>query len=246
MNESVYLDPSTYLESLRGERGRLAALADADLTQTVTPCPEWTIDDLLIHVGRVHRWAMDALEAPPDSAWPKMAPRPERGADTLGWVLDGLGELVDKLTAVGPDRPCFSFGADKTARFWYRRQALETALHRWDAQVTLGDADAIPAELAASGVDEWCEVQRLRWYRPSPDVVGSVHLHATDGEGEWLIETTPDGFQSSIGHKKGDAAIRGSRSDLYLVLWNRRPLTAVETFGDTDLIAGLLTNATVG
>ena len=42
----------------------------------------------------------------------------------------------------------------------------------------------------------------------------TIHLHATDAPGEWMIERTPDGFTYAHGHGKGDVALRGPISDL--------------------------------
>ncbi len=40
--------------------------------------------------------------------------------------------------AVNPDTPAWTFsaaGAPHNVGWWQRRQALETAVHRWDAQI---------------------------------------------------------------------------------------------------------------
>ncbi len=56
-----------------------------------------------------------------------------------------------------------------------------------------------------------------------------MHLHCTDVEGEWLVSA--DG-RVELGHAKGDAALRGSASDLLLALFKRVPLDSVEVVGD--------------
>jgi hypothetical protein len=58
-------------------------------------------------------------------------------------------------------------------------------------------------------------------------VGGSVHLHATDGDGEWFIETG-DGLTWTRAHEKGDVAVRGTTSDLLLLVWGRLGTDAVE------------------
>jgi hypothetical protein len=73
--------------------------------------------------------------------------------------------------------------------------------------------------------------------RPDKALPGSVHLHCTDSEGEWLVH--PDGRVEAI-HAKGDAAIRGPASDLLLALYTRVPLSAVEVIGDAGLAAELV------
>ncbi len=70
---------------------------------------------------------------------------------------------------------------------------------------------------------------------------GSVHLHATDTPGEWVVRPGPDGAPVvTAEHAKGDAAIRGPASDLLLVLWRRVGLDAVEVIGDRAAAAALI------
>ncbi|HQR30574.1 MAG TPA: DsbA family protein, partial [Anaeromyxobacteraceae bacterium] len=48
-----------------------------------------------------------------------------------------------------------------------------------------------------------------RGERPLPS--GSLHLHRTDGPGEWLVRAVDGEVVSTQEHAKGDAAVRGSR-----------------------------------
>ena len=81
------------------------------------------------------------------------------------------------------------FAGPTTAAFWFRRQAHETAVHRWDAQraATPSSVDPIDATLAADGVDEWLEVFVPRFLARTgvpDDLVGAtLHLHCTDEGG---------------------------------------------------------------
>src|SRR3712207_7465665 len=51
-------------------------------------------------------------------------------------------------SAADPAAPTWSFTTDRTAGFWVRRQALETAVHRWDAQHAAGEPERIDPALA--------------------------------------------------------------------------------------------------
>ncbi len=53
----------------------------------------------------------------------------------------------------------------------------------------------------------------------------TIHLHCTDGEGEWLITRAGDDVVVTREHAKGDVAARGTASDLLLFLWGRVPAT---------------------
>jgi hypothetical protein len=68
-------------------------------------------------------------------------------------------------------------------------------------------------------------------------VAGTLHLHATDVEGEWLVRLGEDGVTFTLGHAKGDVALRGTAEDLLLWCWNRVPVDErFEVFGDASLL----------
>ena len=221
------------LDSLKADRGRLADVRADDHGVPVPSCPEWDLRALLVHLGRVHRWARLALDTPPDAEWPSFGAAPPADTNIVEWLLEGLDDLIECLGSSDLDTPAWTFRGPGTRRFWLRRQALETAVHRWDAQQAAGAGpDVIEGLVAADGIDEWCELEAARWFTPSPGLVAKVHLHATDGDGEWIIEVDESGLTWRRGHEKGDVAVRGPRSDLYLSLWNRLSLDSCEVIGD--------------
>jgi uncharacterized protein (TIGR03083 family) len=234
------MDPDRYLASLRDDRDRLAALDEDDLDRTVPSCPEWDLRQLLVHVGRVNRWAKVAMELAPDAEYPRFGPRPGDDESVITWVQDGLADLIAYLESTELDEACWTFVGPGTRRFWARRQAMEVAVHRWDAEHTIGEVAPIDADVAADGIEEWLDVQSSRWFKGGEPITGSVHLHATDGEGEWLVEVDGDRLEWRRGHHKGDVAVRGARSDLMLLAWRRREPSEVEVLGDAGLLDAFL------
>ena len=73
----------------------------------------------------------------------------------------------------------------------------------------------IDQELGAHGIDELLTilVAALGAARPPGDG-RSVHLHATDADGEWLIRFDDGRINVEAGHTSGDAAVRGPAGDL--------------------------------
>jgi hypothetical protein len=63
-----------------------------------------------------------------------------------------------------------------------------------------------------------------------------VHLHRTDGDGEWLV-TIDAAPAIEHGHAKGDLAVRGPAVELLLWALGRGTgdQPAVEVFGDAGL-----------
>ena len=100
----------------------------------------------------------------------------------------------------------------------------------------------VERELAVDGIQEFFDLIPIR---PGSDVRGngeSIHLHCTDGDGEWLARLEPDGLRVTREHAKGDVAARGSASDLLLLIWGReRP--AVDVFGEPAVLAQFLERA---
>ena len=190
------MDHSEYCAAIRREGHALTAAARAAGLDAVVPsCPDWQVADVLGHVGRLHRWVAGIVEsggdAPPDH-WSDAEPPP---ADVrIDWFDAGVDIVADALLGVDPSTAAWSWTDDRTAGFWARRQANETAVHRWDAQLAAGDAQPIDHALAVDGIDEFFGL--IPSWRHESRVRGtgeSIHLHCTDGEGEWLVRLASDG-----------------------------------------------------
>lgn len=216
----------------------LGDAAAADLRAPVPAAPGWDNAELLRHIGMIHgRTSVilrtGTMERP--SRRNGMLPESPEG-DVVEWYRETLAGLVADLRAIeDPDRPVYSFAADhQRAGFWPRRMAQETAVHRVDAEQAVGQpVTPVDAGFAADGIDELFEifVPALGAGR-SPGDGRTVHLHATDTEGEWLIRFDEGTVTVEGGHAKGDAAVRGPAGELLLWLWGRRTLDGLEVFGD--------------
>jgi uncharacterized protein (TIGR03083 family) len=234
------LDHEAHVDAIEAESALFVASAAAsDADARVPSCPDWTVDDLLRHVGTVQRWAAGMVEQrATEPAWRGEIDSPADREELLDWVRDGSVALVAVLRATPPDAEMWTFPGPGPARFWSRRQAHEIAMHRVDAQLASGAVDPIDSDLAADGIDEFFEV--IAPLRLGDRLVGdgeTFHFHRTDGDGEWLVRLTPTGPEIERAHAKGDVAVRGGASDLLLVVRNRAGLDAVEVFGDEALVA---------
>jgi uncharacterized protein (TIGR03083 family) len=215
----------------------LAARA-AGVDAPVASCPDWQVADLLGHVGRLHRWVAAIVESGgegPSDHWSDAEPPP--ADERIDWFDGGVDVVADALSRAGPATPAWSWTTDSTAGFWARRQANETAVHRWDAQTAVGATDPIDHALAVDGIDEFFGL--IPFWKGRSNLHGtgeSMHLHATDGEGEWLVRIGADGVVVTNEHAKGDVALRAPASDLLLFLYGRVGPTAGEAFGDTSLL----------
>jgi uncharacterized protein (TIGR03083 family) len=230
------MDLEAYLGAIDRESADLAAAAArAGLGARVPSCPEWTVAELVGHQGVVHRWATATVGSLSHEriSWRSLSGPPGDDA-LLDWFREGSAALVQTLKEADPDAPVWTFLPDGRVSFWFRRQALETAVHRWDAQLAARSPQPIEAELAADGVDEELGF-RVALGRLPDEGGATVHLHCTDVEGEWLIRLGRPAEIERV-HAKGDAAARGGASELLLVVWGRRPVTTLDVFGDVRLL----------
>lgn len=233
------MEPTTYIETIRTESAALVAAAEtAGMAASVPSCPDWTVADLLVHIGTVQRWAAGhvterrAEREPLPVVDPSLEP-----VALIDWVRAGSAQLVAALETTAPKTEMWTFAGPGTAEFWFRRQAQEVAMHRVDADLASGAPNPIESDLACDGINEFFDV--IVSHRLRDQLVGageSLHFHRTDGDGEWLVRFTPDGPEVEHAHAKGDVAVRGSASDLLLVLRGRIGLDTVEVFGDAELI----------
>lgn len=249
-------DKAFFLDALRRESADFAAAArrNAERTDVAVPgCPEWNLTDLVLHLGGVHRHVtfrvrhgiypfrrftpeeLDEMMALPQeyARWlqteaPRDRPLPD---EVIVWYKQGAENLAQALAEASPEDAVGTwFEPDQTAGFWQRRMAQELGVHRWDAQSVGGETEPIERRLAADGVDEMLDVML-----PADEARGegeSIHLHSTDGAGEWLLRLEPDGVVVEREHAKGDVAVRGTASDLLLYLWGRPVQERLDIVGD--------------
>jgi uncharacterized protein (TIGR03083 family) len=219
----------------------------------VPSCPEWTVGELVRHLGssyrrthanigsgsRVQAWGR--VEVPPDAPGPA-------GPEVVRWFEGELAQLDAVLDALDPDHPAWNWAPQpKTAAFWFRRMAHETAVHRWDAQLATGLPEPIETKLAgdtvAEVVDTFIPAGRRRG---RTDLSGLVQLIAADLGHEWYLRLRGGGVAIlDTGTLLDDdahparAVARGTASDLALAMWGRVAFEVLETAGDEALLDAL-------
>jgi uncharacterized protein (TIGR03083 family) len=237
------MDVSSLIAVVRGE-GR--ALADAagrtELSAAVPPCPGWTVRDLLLHAGGVHRWAAtivgEARTEPVDLDQPYDIVDdlpPDEGL--VDWYRTGNADLVRALAEAPADLECWTFlPAPTPLVMWARRQAHEATIHRSDAEAAAGLPRKVDTATAVDGIDELltCFVsgrgRRLRAKTERTLLVG-----VSDDDARWQIRIGPDRPHAErvTGEVTADDAVTGPASDVYLALWNRIPWDDLTVTGES-------------
>jgi uncharacterized protein (TIGR03083 family) len=240
-----------------------AAVASApSLDVQVPTCPEWTLLDLVQHLGEGRRkWAAivaaGPADAPPAKSASEGAPAAPREREALlAWLAASTQQLLDALREAGPDRGCWTWWggsqSPQTCGAVARHQLQEIAVHTYDAQVTLGAPQPLPGEVALDGVDEFlstCCATTGAW----PHEPAVVDYHATEGR-SWRLWLTADGARTARLPKPGtmsataagedpdaaDASAQGTASELVLALYGRIPVDSLKLDGDRRLFDLLL------
>jgi uncharacterized protein (TIGR03083 family) len=226
------------LEAIRTHGLALADAAEGNLNAEVVKCPGWTVADLVWHVRGVHYfWGsmVDGLLADPDAV-PDLE-RPGDDAQLLADYRRGANWLVHVLGNADQAAPIWTWSHQKDVAFVTRHQVQEAAVHRWDAEMAAGREFGIEPEIAADSVDEFLEHSTPGRNKDAAPLGGSVHLHATDVDGEWVIKEDESGKLSIVqGHERADAALRASASNLLLMLYRRESADRGEIHGDPGVI----------
>ncbi len=232
------MERPSYIASVQADADRLVSVAAGALDRPVPSCPGWSVERLVGHLGRTHRWVTSWVTR---GSGTEIEPAPE-GDAVRDWCRAGTSGLVTALAAAPAEGEVQSWAGPRPAGFWHRRMAIETALHRWDGEeaVEPGSGAPVAAPLAVDAIDElFTVVVPWRGIGDLGTPAWTMHLHATDPDlagGEWLIGLGEAGVTLEHAHAKGDVAVRASASDLLLLLWNRVDAGRAEVFGDAELL----------
>ncbi|GAB2878004.1 maleylpyruvate isomerase family mycothiol-dependent enzyme [Streptomyces deserti] len=257
-----------YCDEIAHQVGQLRAVvtSDADLAGAVPTCPDWSLEDLVRHVGGALRWVelmvrTRAEEEIPEGSVPGYAGPDVRGDAAVldAWLAESGEQVVGTLREAGPDAKVWGWAGILNAGFWARRVTHEITVHRADATLAAGLPFEAPPDIAADAIDEWLQivgfVQRTMPHDAVRELRGpgrSIHLHATDTppelNAEWVIELTEDGVAWRRGHEKASVALRGPLTSVLLAFYRRLPLDApeVEVLGERELLEFWLERATFG
>ncbi len=254
------LGHETYLHHLDEESQRFRdVLAACDLDAPVPSCPDWSARDLLDHLTGVQwHWGTVVRERITEDGELEPPPFPQEREALLAAYDDAGTALRAALRDTDPATEVWMWSEDKRVGFIARRQALEAAVHRMDAELAAGlPVTPVEPALAADGVLEVLDVM----YGGCPlwgsfDPTGpSVVVRCTDTGDEVPVVlgrftgTSPDGtsydetdlsVRSATLETEASAVVSGTADDLLGWLWHRRGRERIELTGDDTTIAELL------
>jgi uncharacterized protein (TIGR03083 family) len=243
------LSHAEYVDHVRADAERMAAVAERGLDVPVPPCPGWTVRDAVEHTAEVflHKVACIREKSFPDP-WP-----PERGDEpTIPYLRRSTDALLGELTSRDERELADTWWWDeRTVGFWGRRMAHEAAIHRVDVEWAHEDVTPIDEALALDGVDEvlrrflagdWSD-------EPFPDRPGTV-VKVRSGGTTWQIVMEPKAVAAQVYLDRWpnlpvEATVSGEPLPMHLWLWGRGPRDQLTVEGDVTAIDHLRTRMRV-
>jgi uncharacterized protein (TIGR03083 family) len=238
------VDHTRLLERLDAEFARLRMVASRDLVAPVPTCPGWRVEDLVRHLANGYlNVVVRRLRMPEDVPRQNLS-----GEDALAAVDRGYASMRALFAARDPGEQVGRTPAE-TVFFWIRRMTHETAIHRIDVEVALGETVVpIPPDVAVDGIDELLAdflAYETREFTDEhkanlSDWAGRPVLVSAGTDG-WRVTLRPDGADVTTAEPEGDAAaaIRGHPSDLLAWLYNREVGEEVAVTGEAAMVAQL-------
>ncbi|NEA34739.1 maleylpyruvate isomerase family mycothiol-dependent enzyme [Streptomyces sp. SID13031] len=222
-----------YLACLQADSARLAEVGRFGLPAEVPSCPGWTVESVLRHVAQVylHKIEILRLGARPDPWPPELDHR-----DAFELYDESRAAIVVALSEAGTELPTWTFSpTDKTSAFWYRRMALETAVHRVDAELAHNVVTPVDRELALDGIDEILTLMLGGpwWEEGDTEHPVDATIRITAAGRSWTTRldatsaTVVAGAEGDV-----DAEVFGDPDDIYLWLWGRRDLNLDQSAGN--------------
>jgi uncharacterized protein (TIGR03083 family) len=235
-----WLDFEAYLRLIRLDSARLAEVGRLGVDADVPSCEGWTVADVLDHTAHVYLHKVELLRS---GARPDPWPPPELAdREPLGLFEEATTALLTELEARDPDAKSVTFWEPElSVGFWYRRMALEIAVHRYDGELAHGVPTGVDEELAVDGIDEALRVMLGGSWWTDFDTAEPLdaRIRVTSGGRSWTV--TAD--QRAVSVVEGDSdpvatEIAGRPEDVFLWLWGRRGSESLAITGDQELAAG--------
>ncbi|XVV14566.1 maleylpyruvate isomerase family mycothiol-dependent enzyme [Actinoplanes sp. CA-131856] len=218
-----WLAAERYAAELEAETTRFAEATSASPPDGIVPtCPEWTVRDLVTHVGTGHRYASQIIKT--DQMQPYgLIPAPENQKSWPSWLSAGAHELIATVEERGFDQQVWTWQPKHpTAGFWLRRMVHDLVVHRFDASA---QGDLAP-DLAADGVADL-----LGSFEMFDRLAGkgeTLQFVAADIDREWHVIRAKDGIEWQETRAPADVTVTAPAQNLVLILNRRQPAPSVD------------------
>jgi len=249
------------LESTVIQTQQLAAWAgDAEPGTPIPTCPEWTLTDLVEHVGATQRWVSrlvgEGISDPGTAFSIGWESAPANPSAWRSWLLDGARGVETTFAGATDDRVVWDpSGAGDGVAFWSRRAFGEISVHRIDAAFALDRDYQIDPTLAGAAIEDWLSTMASSgWAANVPGFADAMRGDgqtiawvADDTDQAWLLRRTAAPLVLTHDRGAADVTINGPARELLQIVSRRLPLDAAQSstvVGDRDELTHLIGNMT--
>ncbi|MEW2500517.1 MULTISPECIES: maleylpyruvate isomerase family mycothiol-dependent enzyme [unclassified Amycolatopsis] len=253
------LNAETVRRAIVDHTRRLAeSAAVAGPGAAVPTAPDWTVTDLVAHVGQTQNWVAEIIErriTDPTQLPTEMAVLPAEPGEWPAWLAESAQRVASACSDDALEAPVFNAAGDERsgARFWMSSMLNEAVVHGLDAANAAGRPADVDAGVAAALIgNHLAMLTSPTWTMQRPESAHAVRgtgqtlqWRATDTDGAWFVERRPDGATWQPGTRQADVTVTGPAQSLLMVLTRRLPLSDGETIsvdGDLDLAQHWLDN----
>lgn len=215
-----------HVEKIARSSARIAELITTENYEIKVPsCPEWTLLDLVTHIGQVQEfWSHCIREGNIHAHWQGEVKGADSHHDAAEHLRYQTKLLIDAIQITPATAPCWTWWEKpQTVSAVARHQVQEAEIHRWDAELTVAEPSPIPLEIAVDSISEFLQVRRSTIEKLK---LPHIQLKASEVNSEWHLGDSATGNTRMV----------GLASDLILFLTGRCPIEKFEVSGDSDAL----------
>ncbi len=212
----------------------------------IPTAPEWTVSDLVAHIGQTQHWVAEIIErriTDPTQLPTEMATPPAGPSEWRAWLAESAQRVATACSDDALDAPVFNAAGDERSGtwFWLTSMVNEAVVHGFDAANAANRPADIDATVAAALIGNHLTMLtsptwELRRSESAHSIRGTGQTllwQATDTPDAWFVERRPEGAKWQPGARPADVTLTGPASSLLLTLTRRLPLADRETTGIT-------------
>jgi uncharacterized protein (TIGR03083 family) len=232
------LAPERYLEVIAEQSDLFStAAADGDPDRRVPSCPDWSMRELVVHLGSVFAGVEEVVRTRASAPGDAYDEEPLNEDETIEWFDVKAAALLTTLSDADPATRVWTWWRDRTVSFWLRRMAHEVTVHRWDAENASGIApNPIAEDVATDGIDELLSVHLFDGDPAAWPEGGTLGVRLAGSGRAWRVSMGPKLIEMTRTDGPAEATLAGPPEDALLVLWGRKPLDPALVSGDATLV----------
>lgn len=210
--------PSQHVQWLIENTTWFENLPASQLETKVPSCPGWVVEDVINHlsfgVGLAYPLAVaSSPNIRPDRVFANID-KPDvnpTGRAAVTTFATNMRSCIENFSATDPKTPCWTYAGAGNASFWFRRAAIETALHRIDVEEALpGNHPPLSDDRTADAISEAIEFALPLAVKTAGQPAGC------------LAVSSPElGIELELGKGPKHVLVEGAGQDVLLSLWGR-------------------------